>query len=1676
MAEGVLLPLAGNVLELLSVVQASDLAVGNRNQIEDLIDRVSKIQAVILDAEKKSSHDYGIQDWLRKLKNVLFDADDILDLPTVVLRRKLMTGKTKTKQVRVFFPNPIQLSLSRKMGRKLKAIRKGLTVVEKDRPAFDFSRSYVEPQGMIRDMETYYFVLEDEVIGRENDKQEIIERLFDYNVEDNISIIPIVGIEGMGKTTLAQLVYNDQRVYHHFDLKCWIFVSRFFDVKRIVKEILEQLTKRKHEESLEILQNRLREELNGKKYLIVLDGMFNEDNDTWLLLINPFMGSARGSRIIVTTRFESVERLTGATSMHVLKGLSEEEAWSLFVKIAFKQGQPPEDPAFIEMGKQILEKCDGVPLIIRRIANLLCTKASKLEWRCFINNELSKIRPGLDHYMLRYDDLPSHLKQCFAYCALFPPGYKFHIETLINLWAAQGFIKLSNSKKGVEDVGREYFMELLQRSFFQDVEKDKLGNIGCCKMHGLMHNIATTVAGEESAGFFSTTEAGAKVRHLSIYPDNFVRQLPILEGGGMRLRTVLVASVGGQLPRSLTCDALLSHLNYIRTLDLSELKLYEVPHLIGELKHLRYLDLSKNEDIKFLPNSITKLLNLQTLKLNDCYSLKELPHRIKKLVNLRHLDIAGCLELTHMPLGLGYLTSLEILTMFVMRQGVKVSSFGCYKEKQPRFGGGLSELKELSNLGGSLLIKYLGHGEDEILECKATNMKEKQHLQGLQLLWEENLGWDGEIECHDENSLEGLQPHPNLKALGLTCYMGMKIPSWVSSLTNLVDLGLYKNRRLQHLPPLNQLPSLKFVFLIEIEALEYISKDSFGEVFSSSSETGFFRSLHSLRIEKCPNLKGWWRNSDDDVNEPDHLLLPSFPRLFELQIVECPNLTSMPLFPHLKEILKLHGSSSKVLLQTMKMAATTSSSSYYFPLSQLEVLSLDEIPDLEFLPEEGLQNLNSLRTLNITKCLGFKSLPWIGNLTSLQRLFIRECPNLTSLPQGICDLKSLQHLAITGCPILRQKYQRRTVEDWLKIADGLHLDVDWNQQEIISSGPVPSSSVIKKSKEISETEESGECEEETDADIETTLTAKGITPEQHESNEEDPSPSLFLEDNSSLPTQGAGGSSLPMSQTPNSRNEADVLTNTRSNQDGAQDLSLQNAHCPTQGPVPSSSVIKKSKEISETEESGECEEETDLDIETTLTAKGITPEQHESNEEDPSPSLFSEDNSSLPTQGAGGSSLPMSQTPNSRNEADVLTNTWSNQDGAQDLSLQNAHCPTQGPVPSSSVIKKSKEISETEESGECEEETDADIETTLTAKGITPEQQQDLSFGSIKVSEISELMDLPTRVHSLKIEGCDDLEFIPEGVMSSELSLQDLYIINCRSLKSFPKDHPPTALKILYIMNCKKLNFPLTTEKKTHQDALLEYLCIGSSCDSLKFLSLDLFPNLKSLSIWDCANLESLSMPVQKNLTSLGALEIRDCPNLVTFLGGGLCTMNLTSIWLSNCKKLEKLPELNTLDSLQSMFINNCPELVSLSEKGLPSRLSLLSITFCNKLELKDEWGLDGLDYLRRLEIEGGCVDVGSFPEKFLPSNLSSLRISRLSNLKNLDNKGFQQLTALQRLEISYCPNLQSLPEDGFPSSLSFLCIKECPLLTSKFRNKKGKDWSKIDHISCIEIDEEVIS
>ncbi|CAN6697263.1 unnamed protein product [Malus baccata var. baccata] len=307
-------------------------------------------------------------------------------------------------------------------------------------------------------------------------------------------------------------------------------------------------------------------------------------------------------------------------------------------------------------------------------------------------------------------------------------------------------------------------------------------------------------------------------------------------------------------------------------------------------------------------------------------------------------------------------------------------------------------------------------------------------------------------------------------------------------------------------------------------------------------------------------------------------------------------------------------------------------------------------------------------------------------------------------------------------------------------------------------------------------------------------------------------------------------------------------------------------------------------------------------------------------------------------------------------------------------------------------------------------------------------------------------------LQKLSIWNCPFLTLFPSDRLPTTLTT--LHLQECPSLLSFPRDGLPSMLKLLEITNCRKLEF-LTHKKMIPKFAYLETLNISCSCDSLTSFPLGLFPQLKNLSIWSCVNLESLSFePVEGEISHLKSLSVFGCKNL---------------------KSLPK--QLHAFNDLRELRISSLPNLESVAEEGLPLNLEVFEVCYCDKLKPSAKWRLEE-SFLRQFSIGGrGSEDLFRtlLKEKLLPTTLENLYIYGLPSLKSFDGKGLQHLTSLKRLQIHCCDNLEFLPEEGLPISLSFLSIERCPSLKKRYRNKRGDDWSKIAGIPCIKIDEKVI-
>ncbi|XP_030940161.1 putative disease resistance protein RGA1 [Quercus lobata] len=1043
MAETVLSVVAEEILGKLISLATEQISVawGFKDELMRLRESVEMIQDVLADAERRQVSDRSVMRWLQRLKDVAYDADDVLDeLAYEILRRKVEIRNQMKRKVCFFFSFSNPIAFRFKMANKVKSIHESLKRINDEAKPYDLAK--VGPVNanleIIPKRETDSSVDHSEVVGREDPASEIVKLLLNA-ASQQLSVIPIVGMAGLGKTTLAKLVYNHESVKKHFDKTIWVCVSNEFEDKKILEEILESLTDKPSPlKNKNTILERLQKELKGQKYILVLDDVWNEDPEKWETLKSSLKGmnSNVGNSIIVTTRSDKVAEIMETQTRHHLEKLSEDDCWFIIKKKLSLNENILLTPDMEAIGREIAKKCGGVPLLARVLGGTMSRKKVKSEWLAIKNSKVWN-SPDVNNGILlilklSFDHLyPPSLKNCFTYCAIFPKDYNMGKEELIQHWMAEGLLQQS---EGMEDIGNEYFDKLLANSLLQDIERNDYGDIVSCKMHDSVHDLALLISTQEtlhlednirhlpliSNGQTTTTIPPPKddmshIRSFSLISNNQVTPtIPLSRDVMRRLRTVfwMHFDLGNKL-LDLKC---------VRDLTLFGREIGELPKSIGEFRHLRLLRIEET-NIKALPNSVTKLYNLQTLVIKDCDGLERLPKDLRNLISLRHIDIdRWCIK--QLPINMGQLTCLQTLPFFVIGQdaGHRIEEVGC-----------------LSQLRGELSIYNLEHVRDKE-EAKTANLVGKAGVQKLGFYW--NRERDG--NNNDEDVLEGLQPHPSLKSLEIENFKGEKFPSWILArdnssgglfvLDHLLEIRLENCNKCNKLPTLGHLPHLKVLQIREMDNVKCIGTEfyiNYGGERSSNSGGGsgrnvVFPALKTLVLERLYNLVEWKdaveSKTIETVLPQDATSLQSFtiigckklselsnapltlPSLETFEVIRCPNLRSFPSLQGAGSLLRsLAISCGDEVLPTALQSCTS-----------LSILSIKECPNLILIPE--LRKLHSLTLLQIWDCPNLKSIPDLGELHSLTDLSIFRCQTLklTCLPKGLECVTRLKSLAIGG--------------------------------------------------------------------------------------------------------------------------------------------------------------------------------------------------------------------------------------------------------------------------------------------------------------------------------------------------------------------------------------------------------------------------------------------------------------------------------------------------------------------------------------------------------------------------------------------------------------------------------------------------------------------------------------
>ncbi|KAK8449681.1 hypothetical protein SEVIR_7G253850v4 [Setaria viridis] len=899
-------------------------------------------------------------------------------------------------------------------------------------------------------------VVQCKMYGRVDEKNSIIKSMTEVKFDDVI-IIPIVGIGGIGKTALSQLVYNDPIVKSQFDHRMWIWVSSKFDEVRLTMEMLDFVSQEKCVgiRSLAKLQEILVTHVTSNRTLVVLDDVWDDIDDCrWNKLLAPLRSdNAKGNVIIMTTRKLSIAKRICTVEPVKLGHLQNDDFWLLFKTCAFGDENYKEHPSLTIMGLQIAKNLHGNPQAAQTAGMLLREHLTTDHWSHILKNEKWKslqLNGGIMHTLkLSYDELPFYLQQCFLYCSIFPTDHQFISSELIYIWIAQGFVKCSCSTERLEEMGQRYLTDLLNFGFFEQVEtKDPtLGDKILYVMPALMHDFARLVSGNECAAIDDLTcrEILPTIRHLSIltysayqedkYGDilrneKFEGKLQRVVNSTRKLRTLLL--IGKYDCFFLQClQGLFQKAQNLRALLISAAYAdfrYSECNLVNST-HVRYLKLRTKEDNEPLPEALSKLYHLQVLDIGlDRYSTVH--NGMNNLISLRHLVASK--EVFSSISRIGKMTSLQELHDF------KVDNCTSFEIAQ------LHSMSELAQLGVSQLEKVVTREE-----AYGANLRGKSHLEKLHLSWEYTSQHEYDINIISEPSyevveigtskvvLEGLEPHHSLKHLQISGYRSGTSPNWLVStvsVTCLQTLHLEDCRELEVLPSVEKLPLLTKLKLRNMWKVRQVTVPSLEELVlinmpkleccSCNSVMDLNSSLRVLKFEQCHVLKVFplfesWKKLK--IERKSWLSCVK-----ELTICECPHLMVPNPLPPSSNVCKLHIARVSTL---PTMEGSSSEELVIEGHNWRENNGLTELDDRIL----SFHNLRALSRLRIAGCQKLSSISLEGfrQLISLKTMDISYCFNLFSsdVPppkehthEDMTDinfnaLPSLKHLRIQICGI-----------------------------------------------------------------------------------------------------------------------------------------------------------------------------------------------------------------------------------------------------------------------------------------------------------------------------------------------------------------------------------------------------------------------------------------------------------------------------------------------------------------------------------------------------------------------------------------------------------------------------------------------------------------------------------
>ncbi|KAM0868372.1 hypothetical protein ACQ4PT_041363 [Festuca glaucescens] len=759
-------------------------------------------------------------------------------------------------------------------------------------------------------------IVEPKLYGRDSQKNIIVNEII--NGECSLTVLPVVGPGGIGKTTFIQHIYDQMK--SHFQIPIWVCVSLDFNASRLAKEVVKRIPRVDNENNNCSDEELIKQRIKGKRVLLVLDDVWTHHESDWTKLLALFKkDGAKGNMVIVTTRIPEVANKVKTTKCSLeLDRLSPEDIMSFFEECVFGVQKPWVDhPELAEVGSKIVEKLKGSPLAAKTVGRLLRNKLTLNHWISILESKEwesqtndNDIMPALK---LSYDYLPFHLQKCFSYCALFPEDYEFGREELVHLWIGLDILHSSDpKKKRIEDVGLCFLNELVNYGFFKTNKKED--GSPYYVIHDLLHNLAVKVSSYECISINSSNvkhiQIHPMVRYLSITVDNIDIENKLsfedynenLSALGKRLKVenlhtlMLFGDYHGSFAK--TFGALFREANAIRVIFLSGVSydMDDIFHNFAKLVHLRYLRIkSVSPWILSLPSALFRLYHLEVIDLSNVDECVISTRHMSNLVKMRHFLVPRYWNDLHSDIP-------EVRKLKFLQE---IKKFRVGKESE---GFELSQLGQLKEIGGSLCLYNLEKVQTKE-EANELKLIHKNHLRELILEWDVNRSNKDPVQ--EDSILESLVPHSSLQELRIKGHGGTNCPSWLCDNLSVkcLESVCLEGVSWKNLPPLGEMwmvnergeeyqccsispPSFHNLKRLQLSNISSLSK------WVGNGASPFFFHLEVLIVTDCSELTELpFSHPTCCRAQQDQEKMAWFPKLHELVIVDCPKLASLPPVP-----------------------------------------------------------------------------------------------------------------------------------------------------------------------------------------------------------------------------------------------------------------------------------------------------------------------------------------------------------------------------------------------------------------------------------------------------------------------------------------------------------------------------------------------------------------------------------------------------------------------------------------------------------------------------------------------------------------------------------------------------------------------------------------------------------